>query len=339
MSKVLVTGGCGYIGSHTIVALIEAGHNVISIDSFDNSYPDVLDSIHQITSRSITNLNIDLRDQSSTLSALSSHHDVDAIIHFAAYKSVNESITYPTLYFDNNIKSLLHIIEFAHQASVKNLVFSSSCTVYGTPDLIPVTEHSPIQPANSPYGRSKQICEEILRDVGQYSDINISSLRYFNPGGAHPSGLIGERSKKPALNLIPVITETAIGKRDTCTVFGSNYDTRDGSCIRDYIHIMDLAAAHVRALEFMKSNKDIQSFDVFNLGIGNGVTVLEAIQSFIKVTGQNLNYTLGPARDGDVPAIYSNLEKAKNVLGWHPQYTIDDIMSSAWKWELAMANK
>jgi len=333
MPKILVTGGCGYIGSHTIVSLIESGYEVISIDSLVNSYAKVFDNIEKITSVNVTNLQVDLRDPKATKEALAPHHDIDAIIHFAALKAVGESCDSPQLYFDNNVKSLLHILEFAQEASVNNFVFSSSCTVYGIPHILPVTEETPLQPANSPYGRTKQIGEDILRDMSQHTDLDVLSLRYFNPAGAHPSGLIGEESRNPALNLIPVITETGAGKREKCKVFGSDYDTRDGSCIRDYIHVVDLAEAHVKALDYMISGKKKDSFDVYNLGIGDGVTVLEAIKAFEKISDLSLNYEVGPRRAGDVPAIYSNYNKAKSQLGWTPKYDIEDIMKSAWAWE------
>ena len=337
MAKVLVTGGCGYIGSHTIVTLIDAGHEVISIDSLDNSYIKVLDGIEQITSVNVLNLQVDLRDSRATAEALAPHHDIDAIIHFAALKAVNESVQHPRMYFDNNLKSLLHILEFAEQAQVKRFVFSSSCTVYGIPEVLPVTESSPLQPANSPYGRTKQLGEDMLKDIAEYTDIDVLSLRYFNPAGAHESALIGEESKKPALNLVPVITETAIGKRVSCTVYGDDYDTRDGSCIRDYIHVMDLASAHVKALDYMLEGKNEDSFEVFNLGIGDGVTVLEAIRAFEKVSNQKLNYLVGPRREGDVPAIYATLDRAQKELGWTPKHNIEDIMRSAWRWEQKIA--
>jgi len=333
MPKVLVTGGCGYIGSHTIISLIESGYEVISIDSLVNSYDKVLDGIEKITSVNVVNLQVDLREAQETKEALAPHHDVDAIIHFAALKAVGESCEKPQLYFDNNIKSLLHILEFAQEASVKNFVFSSSCTVYGIPHQLPVTEQTPLQPANSPYGRTKQIGEDILRDISQYTDLDVLSLRYFNPAGAHLSGHIGEESRTPALNLVPVITETGSGKREHCKVFGTDYDTRDGSCIRDYIHVMDLADAHVKALDYMVGGKMSDSFDVYNLGIGDGVTVFEAINAFEKISGAKLNYKVSPRRVGDVPAIYSNYKKAKSQLGWTPKYNIKDIMKSAWAWE------
>ena len=332
-----MTGGSGYIGSHTIVSLIEAGHEVISIDSFDNSYADVFEGIKKITSVNVLNIEVDLRDGVATAKALNDHHDVDAIIHFAALKAVNESVEHPRMYFDNNMKSLLHILQFAEEAAVQHFVFSSSCTVYGIPEVIPVTEESPLQPANSPYGRTKQLGEDMLRDMASHTDMNVLSLRYFNPAGAHPSGIIGEESKKPALNLVPVITETAIGKRESCTVYGDDYDTRDGSCIRDYIHVVDLAEAHVKALDFMLMDKGTEDFEVFNLGIGDGVTVLEAIKAFEKIADTQLNYKIGPRREGDVPAIYSTLKKANEVLGWSPKYSIVDIMETAWAWEQVLA--
>jgi UDP-glucose 4-epimerase len=237
------------------------------------------------------------------------------------------------LYFNNNLKSLLNLIDFAEDSEVETFIFSSSCTVYGEPDTLPVTENSPMKEAESPYGRTKQIGEFILKDSTLANDLTVISLRYFNPAGAHPSAIIGENPKLVALNLVPVITETAMGKREICHVYGDDYPTRDGSCIRDYIHVMDLADAHEKALSYCLNDQNESQYEVFNLGIGQGVSVLEAINAFEKVSGEKLNYTIGPRRSGDIVTIYADASKAKKVLGWSPQYSIEDIMSTAWKWE------
>lgn len=337
MSKVLVTGGCGYIGSHTLVNLIQKGHEVISIDNNVNSYPEMLEGVFQITGVRVVNYTYDLCDSNLIQQVFEQHSDIEVIIHFAALKAVGESVEKPLLYFKNNIGSLLNILEQAKTHHVKRFIFSSSCTVYGQATDLPVTENSEMKNAESPYGRTKQIGELILQDLATHTDINVLSLRYFNPAGAHTSGHIGEAPRVKALNLVPVITETAIGKRDKCTVYGDDYDTRDGSCIRDFIHVMDLADAHVKATDYLLSNKNSTAYEVFNLGIGQGVTVLEAIKAFEEVTGEKLNYNIGPRRPGDVVAIYSNYEKAKRELEWEPRYNVHDIMKTAWAWEMSRA--
>lgn len=333
MSKILVTGGAGYIGSHTIVDLIQNGFEVISVDNFINSDGSAFDGIEKITGKKVKNYNIDLTDLEQTKEIFRDHPNLSGIIHFAALKLVGESVEKPLEYYRNNLNSLLNVLECMKEFKVKNLIFSSSCSVYGNATKLPVTEDSPILPAESPYAHTKQIGEEMCRNflVANPSH-NIILLRYFNPAGAHTSGFLGETPNSPPANLVPIITETAIGKRNKITVFGDDYDTRDGSCIRDYIHIMDLANAHTKSLKFVEKTK-LTEAEVFNVGIGAGVSVLEAINAFLKATQQPLNYEIGPRRPGDVIAIYANYEKAKAKLGWEPQYGIEDIMKSAWEWE------
>lgn len=333
MANILVTGGAGYIGSHTMLDLINAGHNPISIDNFKNSKPEALLAIEELAGRSVINYPIDLCDVDAVMKVFDDHKDIDGVIHFAALKAVGESVEKPLLYFDNNMNSLLNVMKGVQENGIKHFIFSSSCTVYGQATDLPVTEDTEMKDAESPYGRTKQLGEYILRDLSKIWGTNVISLRYFNPAGAHPSGTMGESPKVKAVNLVPVITETAIGKRAECMVFGDDYDTRDGSCVRDYIHIMDLADAHTRAITNLLEGQNNSNYEVFNLGIGEGVTVLEAIKAFEKVSDQHLNYKIGPRRPGDVVAIYSNYEKAKSLLNWNPQYGIEDIMSSAWKWE------
>lgn len=336
MKKVLVTGGCGYIGSHTIVDLIDNGFKVVSVDNFINSNEEVLDGIKKITNQAVQNYDIDLCDDMAVKKIFSDHPDLSGIIHFAALKSVGESVDQPLRYFRNNINSLVNILACMEEFGVKNLIFSSSCSVYGNADELPVTESTPLKEAESPYARTKQIGEQIIQDFSKiHPEYNSILLRYFNPAGAHESVHIGESSRNKASNLVPVITETAIGKRASMTVFGNNYPTRDGSCIRDYIHVMDLANAHTKALEYLLAGKNNTNLELFNLGIGEGVSVLEAIQAFEKVTGKKLNYTVGDRRPGDVVAVYANKERATNLLNWAPQRGIDSIMQTAWAWEQA----
>jgi UDP-glucose 4-epimerase len=330
--KVLVTGGCGYIGSHTIISLLSKGYEVLSIDNFSNSYSAALQSIYDITGKKVENYNIDLCDIEEVHSVFKDHNDIEAVIHFAALKAVGESVEKPGLYFRNNINSLTNLTDCMTSHGVNHLIFSSSCTVYGQAESLPVTESSPRREAESPYGKTKQVGEDILSFITGFTDLKVISLRYFNPAGAHPSGKIGEAPKVIALNLVPVIMETAIGKRDHFFVHGTDYPTRDGSCIRDYIHIVDLANAHVAAVDQLLSGP-ISKYEVYNLGIGEGVSVLEAISAFEEVNGMKLNYKLGPRRSGDVIAIYSDFTKAKEFLGWVPQYSIQDIMQTAWAWE------
>mgnify|MGYP006284917751 CR=1 FL=1 len=334
MKKILVTGGCGYIGSHTIIDLIDHGYDIVSIDDLSNAHASSIDHIKAITGRSVPNYTVDLKDLEATRDVFRQEGPFAGIIHFAAYKLVGESVEKPLAYFRNNLCSLLNILECMREFETDNLIFSSSCSVYGNSRELPVTEHTPRQEAESPYGRTKQMGEDILRDVSRLlGHPKTVLLRYFNPAGAHESGLHGEDPANKASNLVPVITETAIGKREKMTVFGTDYDTRDGSCVRDYIHVMDLAAAHTLALQYLLDKRNQDTCEIFNLGIGEGVTVLEAIEAFEKVTGQQLSYELGPRRAGDVEAIYANYDQAAKRLHWQPRRNIEDIMATAWKWE------
>ena len=334
MHKILVTGGCGYIGSHTIIDLIDHGFDVISVDNLCNSSADSIHRIKEITGKNIRNYEIDLCDAEQTNKIFAEHPDIAGVIHFAALKSVGESVDHPILYFRNNLNSLLNILDAMVRFDVGHMIFSSSCSVYGNSTELPVTEETALQEAESPYARTKQMGEQILADFcRKYSANNAILLRYFNPAGAHPSGKIGESPINKAMNLVPVITETAIGKRKEVVVFGDDYDTRDGSCIRDYIHIMDLANAHTKAMQYVIAGKNEQNCEVFNLGIGEGVSVLEAIHAFQDVTGTPVNYRIGPRREGDVVAVYANKDRAAQKLGWTPGRGIREIMESAWEWE------
>ena len=334
MNKVLVTGGCGYIGSHTIIDLIDNGFEVISADNLSNSDPSVLEGIEAITGKKVKNYAINLCDIAETRRIFKENPDIKGIIHFAAFKSVGESVEKPIMYYNNNLNSLLNILTCVEEFSIKYFIFSSSCSVYGNTKTLPVTEKTTLQSAESPYARTKQIGEDIIRDFTMTQPfVNAISLRYFNPAGAHESAVIGESSSNIANNLVPVITETAIGKRAETVIFGDDYKTRDGSCIRDYVHVMDLANAHTKALEYVMKGKNQDNYEVFNLGIGEGVTVLEAVNAFEKVNGLKFKHRVGPRRPGDVVSIYANNDKAKNLLGWTPTRTIEDIMRTAWEWE------
>jgi UDP-glucose 4-epimerase len=335
MQKVLVTGGCGYIGSHTLVDLINNGFDVVSIDNLSNSDEKPLNGIRKITGQRVKNYRVDLCDRKKTRQVFEQNPGIAGIIHFAALKSVEESVFQPLRYFHNNNESLVNVLACAHEFGVPHLIFSSSCSVYGNAKELPVTEETPFGEAECPYARTKQMGEKIIEDYCKIAPaFSAILLRYFNPAGAHESALIGESPRNKASNLVPVITETAIGKRPSMTVFGSDYDTRDGSCVRDYIHVMDLANAHTKGLEYLLGRRNTSNCEVFNAGIGEGVTVLEAVQAFEKVTGQKLNYLLGPRRAGDVVSIYSNRDKAERLLGWTPKYGIGEIMRTAWKWEM-----
>lgn len=336
MSKILVTGGTGFIGSHTIIDLIENGFEVISIDDFSRSTSIALSGIEKITGKKIKNYSVDLKNFEETQAVFMEHTDIDGIIHFAAYKAVGESVEEPILYYENNMFGLINLLKCVQEFGVPNFVFSSSCTVYGNPDVIPVTEQTPIKPAESPYGATKQMGETVIRDFTKATATNAILLRYFNPVGAHPSGHIGELPVGRPQNLVPAITQTAIGKLPKMMVHGNDYDTRDGSCVRDYIHVSDIAHAHTLAIQYLLEEKNETACDVFNLGTGNGVTVLEAIQAFEKVSGVQLNYAIGPRRAGDVVAIYANNEAAVKKLGWNIQYGISEMMDTAWKWELRL---
>jgi UDP-glucose 4-epimerase len=334
MNKVLVTGGGGYIGSHTLIDLMNNGYEVISVDNFINSDPSVFDNIKAITGKRVKNYNIDLCDKKATEKIFKQNPDIVAIIHFAARKAVGESVEIPLTYYQNNLVSMFNLLACVETYKIPHFIFSSSCSVYGNTEALPVTEETLRQEAESPYARTKQMGEDILKDFAlTQPHANFVALRYFNPAGAHKSGLMGEAALKTALNLVPVITETAIGVRAETVVFGDDYDTRDGSCIRDYIHVMDIAHAHTLAVDYAKKRQNLDNYEIFNLGIGEGVSVLEAINAFKKVTGEDLNYRVGPRRAGDVIAIYANNQKAKDLLGWTPSRSIDDIMESAWAWE------
>lgn len=334
MAKILVTGGCGYIGSHTIVDLLDHGFEVVSADNLSNSNAAALDGVAAITGQHIQNYPIDLCDMDATRRIFQEHPDIQGVIHFAALKLVGESVTQPLHYYRNNLISLMNLLSSMEEAGITNLIFSSSCSVYGNTLALPVTEATPRQEAESPYARTKQIGEDILQDYARaFPHSRSILLRYFNPAGAHESALIGEDPSNPASNLVPVITETAAGKRPELVVFGDDYPTRDGSNIRDYIHVMDLANAHTKALQFLLSGHASEPCSVFNLGIGAGVSVLEAIHAFETATGVKLNYRIGPRRAGDVIAIYANYDKAARILGWQPTRNISDIMRSAWAWE------
>lgn len=336
MKKILVTGGCGYIGSHTLVDLIENGFEVISADNNSRSKASILTGVEKITGRKVKNYKVDLCNFDETHAIFQENPDILGIIHFAAYKAVGESVENPLLYFENNLDSLINILKCSLEFKVPHFVFSSSCTVYGNPDAIPVTEETPQQPAASPYGATKQMGEKIVEDTFKDSDTCAILLRYFNPVGAHPSILIGELPLGKPANLVPAITQTAIGKLDSMWVHGTDYPTKDGSCVRDYIHVSDIAHAHTLALNYLINKKNSSAIEVFNLGTGDGFTVLEVIKSFESVSGVKLNYELGPRRPGDVVAIYANNNKAKSLLGWQPVYTLSEMMDTAWKWELKL---
>jgi UDP-glucose 4-epimerase len=333
MNKILVTGGCGYIGSHTIVDLIENGFDVISVDNYSRSNPSMLAGIEKITGKKIKNYEVDLCNYKDTVKIFQENKDLAGIIHFAAYKAVGESVEEPLMYFENNMVSLINLLKCIKEFQVPHFVFSSSCTVYGNPDVIPVTEETPFKPAESPYGSTKQMGEEMLTAFSKVSGLKCVLLRYFNPVGAHPSALIGELPIGKPANLVPVITQTAIGKLPQMKVHGDDYDTRDGSCIRDYIHVCDIAHAHTLSLNYLLQKKNINNCEVFNLGTGNGVTVLEVISAFEKVSGVKLNYIIGPRRAGDVIAIYANNNLARTKLGWEIKYSLDEMMRTAWQWE------
>lgn len=334
MSKILVTGGCGFIGSHTIVDLLENGFSVISVDDNSRSTSYALNGIEQITGKKVKNYTVDLKNFDETRAVFQENPDISGIIHFAAYKAVGESVEEPIRYYENNIFGLINLLKCVQEFNIPNFVFSSSCTVYGNPDTIPVTEDSPIKKAESPYGATKQMGEQILQDFTKaLAGLSTILLRYFNPVGAHPSTLIGEIPVGRPQNLVPVITQTAIGKLPKMWVHGNDYDTRDGSCVRDYIHVCDIAHAHTLAIQYLASNKNKTRCDIFNLGTGDGVTVLEAIHMFEEVSGVKLNYEIGPRRAGDVIAIYANNNLAVTELGWKIRYNLRDMMQTAWAWE------
>lgn len=332
--KILVTGGTGYIGSHTAIELIESGYEVVVIDDLSNSEEKSLDRVAEITGVRPSFYKIDICDKQGLSSVFDTIGKVDGIIHFAARKAVGESVEKPLLYYKVNVEGLLNVLAEMKNIGCHNLIFSSSCTVYGQPDVLPVYESTPRKPAESPYGNTKQIGEDILRDYCHTTDaFKCIALRYFNPVGAHPSGLIGELPQGVPANLMPYITQTAAGVREQLSVFGSDYNTSDGTAIRDYIHVSDLAKAHVAAMERLFDSTDGDNYEIFNIGTGQGSTVLEVIQSFEKTNSLTIPYQIVGRRAGDIETVYANVDKSTDVLGWTAQYNLDDMTRSAWKWE------
>jgi UDP-glucose 4-epimerase len=337
--KILVTGGLGFIGSHTVVELDAAGFEPIIIDNLHNSNLDVLKGIKSITGKDFPFYNIDCNDKDK-LRNLFEKEKFDGVIHFAAYKAVGESVEKPLDYYENNLISLLVLLRVMKEFDVKHFVFSSSCTVYGQPEQLPVTEMTPRQPATSPYGNTKAVAEDIIRDhVHAKPGLKALCLRYFNPIGAHESSLIGELPNGVPSNLVPFITQTAAGLRESLTVFGSDYDTPDGTCIRDFIHVVDLAKAHVKALTLLKEEKGADHYDVFNVGTGEGYTVLHLIHTFEEVNGVKFNYMIGPRREGDVEKIYAQSDKVNNVMKWKAEKTMAEALRDAWNWQLKITQK
>jgi UDP-glucose 4-epimerase len=335
-SRIVITGGAGYIGAHTAVQLIESGFEVIVIDNLSRSDTTLLKGIEGITGRTPSFYEIDCADYQA-MDKVFSENSIDAVIHFAAYKAVGESVAKPLDYFENNILTLTTLLRVMQKHNVEKLIFSSSCTVYGEPDTVPVTERSPIKPANSPYGATKQMCERILQDV-QPQGLSVVSLRYFNPIGAHPSGLIGELPLGIPNNLVPFITQTASGVRSTLTIFGNDYNTSDGTCVRDYIHVTDLAEAHVRALQYLSTPEGRKDLHFFNVGTGEGHSVRELIEQFQEVNNLSLSVVVGPRRPGDVEKIYADPRLAFDRLQWRPRFTLKDSLKHAWQWEKRIRN-
>jgi UDP-glucose 4-epimerase len=332
MKKVLVTGGAGYIGAHTVVELIKAGYHPVLIDDFSKSDTTLLKGIEKITGKTPDFHEGNCADPDFLKSIFSLHGPFSCVLHFAAYKSVGESVEYPVMYYRNNIDSLLILLDTMKAHNVKDMIFSSSCTVYGQPDKIPVSESAPFKRAESPYGSTKQMCERILEDAF-HTGFRVVSLRYFNPIGAHPSAELGELPVGPPNNLVPYITQTAAGVRERLTVFGNDYNTPDGTCIRDFIHVADLAMAHVQAMEYLSKRAEPFLLEAFNLGTGIGVSVLELINKFIEATGVKLPYTIGARRPGDVEKVYADPSKASRTLIWKTKFSIEDALLHAWKWE------
>ena len=337
--KILVTGGLGYIGSHTVVELIKKGYQPLVIDNLSNSTLEVLDRIEEITGVRPEFQQVEMRDKEQLQEVFwSNNQQIAGVIHFAAVLLVGESVEQPLHYYYNNLTSTINLLECMKDFDVKSIVFSSSCTVYGNPDELPVTENASVKPAVSPYGNTKKICEDILQDASKAHDIQVTSLRYFNPIGAHESALIGEFQQGPPHHLVPYITETARGKRDVLKIWGDDWGTKDGTCVRDYIHVVDLANAHIFALKAIAEQQETvgENFKVYNIGSGEGYSVLEMVKSFMKVTGVDVPYEMGPRRAGDVEAVFANIEKATKELGWKPEKSLDDMLLSAWKWENAL---
>lgn len=335
--KIIVTGGTGYIGSHTAVELQLAGHEVILVDNFCNSKPEVADAIERTTGIQPELVQLDLCDAAETTELFQAVKP-EAVIHFAALKAVGESVEQPLAYYRNNIGSTLSVAEACLASGTRKIVFSSSCAVYGDPDTLPIAEDSPDHRAKSPYARTKQICESILRDLSSTGGLSCISLRYFNPVGAHPGGHIGEQATGGVNNLFPLITQTAIGKRDSLTLFGTDYDTPDGTCIRDYIHVVDVAQAHVKAMDHLFTSES-RKYDVFNIGTGKGFSVLEILNAFRTTTGVEVKTVIGPRRAGDTIAVYADNCKALHELGWSPKYGLTEMIRSAWAWEQTLQQR
>ncbi|MBU3026256.1 UDP-glucose 4-epimerase GalE [Zobellia galactanivorans] len=332
--KILVTGGLGFIGSHTVVELQDKGFEVVIIDDCSNSSEKVLEGIASITGKMPLFEKIDLKEKSKVEAFFKKYQDIEGVIHFAASKAVGESVEKPLLYYENNIGTLVYLLKELSKKNTSNFIFSSSCTVYGQADKMPISETAPVKPAESPYGNTKQMGEEIIRDTCAVTQgLNAIALRYFNPMGAHPSGHIGELPIGVPQNLVPFITQTGVGLREQLSVFGDDYPTEDGTCIRDYIYVVDLAKAHVQALQRLLEGKNEENYEVFNLGTGKGSSVLEVIHSFERVSGKKLNYKIVDRRPGDVVSAYADTKKANEVLGWKAEYTLDEAMKSAWEWE------
>lgn len=330
--KILVTGGAGYIGSHTTVELIQNGINVTVIDNLGHSDKKIIAGVEKITGQKVSFVKCDCRDRAALEELFDKEGPFNAVIHFAALKSVGESVQQPLAYYENNLGSMVALLQTMEKFGVKDFVFSSSCTVYGQPDQIPVDEAAPFKRAESPYGATKQMCERILEDVSQ-KHIRAVSLRYFNPIGAHSSALIGELPIGVPNNLVPYVTQTAAGIRKKLVVFGDDYDTPDGSCIRDFIHVIDLAQAHLKALDFLSSDSRAHLYEAFNLGTGVGVSVLELVKHFIEVTGVQLAYEVGPRRPGDIEKVYADPTKAHRLLGWKTNLSLNDALRSSWEWQ------
>lgn len=340
MAKILITGGTGYIGSHTAIELLQdAKYEVISIDNFSNSSPHRLDSIKAITGKALQNYAIDLCDLAATEAVFAAHKDIVGVIHFAAFMSVEESVQNPLKYYHNNLNSLINVLTCCEKFGIQNVVYSSSCSVYGNVEKLPVSEDTPLQTAQSPYANTKLIGEQIIQDFVKNKEIKAVFLRYFNPVGAHISGLNGEYPSNKPFNLLPIVVEVAAGIRKNFSIYGTQYPTRDGTCLRDYIHVSDIARAHTHALSFLLENTNISPIEIFNVGSGEGVTVQEIVDAFENVNGLKLTYQYGPARAGDVAAVYADNTKIRKVLGWHTQYTLADMVASAWQWQLHLQSK
>ncbi|MCR9153111.1 MAG: UDP-glucose 4-epimerase GalE [Croceimicrobium sp.] len=338
MAQILVTGGLGFIGSHTVVELIAAGHEPIIVDNLSNSTISVLDGIAAISGKRPAFEQVDLKEKSQVQDLFKKYSSIKGIIHFAAFKAVGESVGKPLEYYENNLGSLVYILQEMRDHHLDNLIFSSSCTVYGEADELPITESSPVKVAISPYGNTKQVGEELIQAASEAHDFNVISLRYFNPIGAHPSAQIGESPLGVPLNLVPFVTQTAAGVREQLSVFGDDYETRDGTNERDYIHVVDVAKAHVVALGRLLNRKNEDAYEVYNLGTGKGSTVLEVIQSFERVSASKLNYKIVERRRGDVTAAYADTTKANEVLGWFAEKSLDDAIADAWRWEKKIRN-